>query len=1077
MTDGFLDDPRLQILGLPCVQIGDEKRPIMGPLVERSLLALCAAWPGSITFEDLADVVWESNRPVTWQSSLRMHISRLRKSFGAEVGAPRLMHERNAYRLVVGEPEHLDFVRFQSLCSLASAAATADERLRCLDAALAMWSRDLEVEFDHPLASAFVGRLRSARVAVERQRFGTLVDLGRYGEVIDGLRESVSADPLNEGLVEPYVAALTMGGFSEEALEVVGVTMRALRELGLEPGIGVQSLQRRLVAAEIPAQPKTRSVTSNVKATIIVGREEEQSTIDRFGRSGLGLLYIEGEAGLGKSHLVTDFLRSVERPVLFASCMEHGPPGQLFRDLVESVAPRLLARELEAIEALWLCIDGLSSNGSAILVIEDLHYVDLASAKLLKRLLSQRKTRTVQIIVTGRPAPWPLFVQELMLEVTLQTDHHVILRPLERNHVDSWLALQSGLRGSKRWDMAARLRSLSGGNPLIIELLLREVAAAAIRGTDLDIASVGNLMLPSNAASVMFDSEILAVAAVGGMQFEVSVIAEVTGCTAAEVIDALDAAWRVGVLDRRVGTTSHFRHELIRHAVLATRSETWKGEQHKLMAEVMNRRGLDESLVTLHLAHALLHETDAERIAELFERVEVLQQNSRWEVSTASLELLLENLNAQPWLYSPADIARLYHLLGNSYEGSHDSETARTCFREAARRSMEAGDVATLAKVAMDSAGGSQPFDGDPERVGWLAAALGSDALDQAMHLSVLAELVHLSALVSVTDEVLIMADELTKRAEGRGNEAMAISLHGVLISLLAFPSSERCIQLIRMVDVSQPGIPYSVRVTLTSVELVSLVVVGDAQTAYLRLGQLDQFAQEKQRPGDVWLSLIVRSILEAWFGRLDRSHDLARQAFELAERHGVHDSVAVWNGYVLTRYLADDDLASMLTNVIVELNPDSTPGVFDLVFSLYLRERAHPGSVTSEELGIAIDELKAGAPFLGWASLLALLVEVHVSVDGGYSDELLNLLRPYRGTFLTIGVAPAAFFGPVDYFLSRLEFQAERFDAAVDLAASAAALCESAACRLWLPKLTEYLEKLKNKGGDGSSTILRINA
>jgi DNA-binding SARP family transcriptional activator len=89
---------------------------------QRVLLAVLAARPGSpVSVGDLADEIWNFDRPATWAETLRNYVKRLRQALGTDLGW-RIANSPAAYRLDI-DPANVDFLVFESLCEAGTIAA------------------------------------------------------------------------------------------------------------------------------------------------------------------------------------------------------------------------------------------------------------------------------------------------------------------------------------------------------------------------------------------------------------------------------------------------------------------------------------------------------------------------------------------------------------------------------------------------------------------------------------------------------------------------------------------------------------------------------------------------------------------------------------------------------------------------------------------------------------------------------------------------------------------------------------------------------------------------------------------
>ncbi|WP_068826520.1 ATP-binding protein [Pseudomonas sp. BMS12] len=360
--------------------------------------------------------------------------------------------------------------------------------------------------------------------------------------------------------------------------------------------------------------------------------------------TGRQLVWITGEAGIGKTCLLEAFITEcTDTLCVRGQCLEHfgsGEPylpwlellGELSRrdgqfvSLLRTVAPMWL------LQLPWLCAAGehetlrsacggansqrmlremaellarYSSQRRLLLVLEDLHWCDTASLRLLEYLARRREPaqllllcslRAGELLDSGHPLAsvrHDLNLRGLSEEVALQAfSLDEVTEYLARRHP----RLQAGD------EMARLLFQRSGGLPLFVESLAGDLHAS---GTRPDWPLPGDLdgLLRRQVEHLGGEARaMLEVASVCGAEFRVGVLAAVLGRDEARLQSACQAltsghGWLVaqelvalsdGTLEGRFA----FRHALYRQVFYLHLDAVRRAQLHRAVAAVLLAKGL-----------------------------------------------------------------------------------------------------------------------------------------------------------------------------------------------------------------------------------------------------------------------------------------------------------------------------------------------------------------------------------------------------------------------------------------------------------------------------------------------------
>jgi DNA-binding SARP family transcriptional activator/class 3 adenylate cyclase len=243
--------PAFGILGPLEVSAGGETLDLTAAK-ERSVLALLLMRCGEVVSADrLADELWEGQPPESALSTLRAHVSRLRKALASLGLADVLVTRPTGYVLEV-DADAVDARRFERLTREARAARPADPSTaaRLLRDALGLWRGPALVDVAvMPAAAAEIARLEECRMSAVEECIDAELACARHREVLTELEAQTRNHPLRERLWAQLMVALYRSGRQAEALR----TYQELRahladELGLEPSPELAALEQAIVA-------------------------------------------------------------------------------------------------------------------------------------------------------------------------------------------------------------------------------------------------------------------------------------------------------------------------------------------------------------------------------------------------------------------------------------------------------------------------------------------------------------------------------------------------------------------------------------------------------------------------------------------------------------------------------------------------------------------------------------------------------------------------------------------------------------------------------------------------------------
>ena len=422
-------------------------------------------------------------------------------------------------------------------------------------------------------------------------------------------------------------------------------------------------VQQEVCAHVAPVPDRTGPVMAGplqAAAGRMVGRTGEladlRERLAELRATGTGrLVLVSGEAGVGKSRLVREFAAGAERSGVSVLVGRAVPDGEPYRPLVEAFGGALRDRGLpddetlqpylpvlaamlpdaavpggradarggavlgEAVLRLLGALAHRSAGAGTLLVLEDLHWVDPDTLTVLTYLAHAAESSPLMLVVTTRAEVAP---PEPLLELVTATNAgEVSLERLDDDDVRELVEVCLAARPPE--EVVAFIRDNADGLPLLIEELLTGLRSVGA------LDQAGRLVGPLTpavprtfAATVRRRVEdldpaarsVLQAAAVLGRRFDWRLLPEVTALPEAEVMAALRAGVRSGLIRAGEGDTFEFRHALTGEAI---RDDLLPPERRALAhaaAEIVERRDPEAYALAAGLRAAA---GENERAAEL----------------------------------------------------------------------------------------------------------------------------------------------------------------------------------------------------------------------------------------------------------------------------------------------------------------------------------------------------------------------------------------------------------------------------------------------------------------------------
>ncbi len=701
---------------------------------------------------------------------------------------------------------------------------------------------------------------------------------------------------------------------------------------------------------------------------------------------------------LRRHPLVADLLASTDH--VTAASIETATPEQARFRLFDAVARYL--REA-------------SGDAPALLVLDDLHWADRPSLRLLRFLARELHDARLMVVGTYRHtevgADHPL--AELVGDATL--GERLVLEGLAEADVARFLELAAG-----RVPPAPLVRAVYGqtaGNPFFVG----EVARWLKLGKDVPATA---LAIPESVREVIgrrIDRlspecrELLAVAATIGAEFDVVCLHRALELPIAAAMTRLEEATTAGIVEAAAEGRGRwaFCHSLIRRVLYDRLTPLRRIELHQRVGEVLERLygpTRDDHLAELahHFFEAALGGTTERAVVYATRAAAHALGRAAYEDAVAHYERALAALDVED-----ADVRRRCELLialGDAAMQAGESTRAKRTLRDAAELARTLGDGELLARTGLAFGWWLEPGKTDRYLVDLLEEAAAALAgADGALHARVLA---HLAAELWYTGTPERRADlsaEAVAMARRVGDQrALAFALSSRHLALWGPANVEERLAVAGEVVRLATAIDDVERVLQGRVwQVVDFLEIGDIQAVDVAIALCERLAEELRQPGYVWWTEIFRAMRALVDGRFAAAEELIHRAFATGQRAQNENATQVFATQMFVLRREQGRLAELepAFKAMVEQYPDIPSwrcGLAMLYAQLGRLEEAR-----QEFERVAVNDFGELPRDLFWLIGMWLLADVCCALgDGARARVLYDLLAPYAGRVMVTGRA-----------------------------------------------------------------------
>jgi len=761
----------------------------------RALLAMLAMEAGRLVPRGrLTAQLWSSHTDDTARHGLRQSLFELRQALAkANLDAIHLEGDGIALdpsRVVV------DAVRFDRL--------TGQRTIQALTDAVALYQGDfldgfrLEEPAFEDWLHANRERLRSRAIEALRRLLAEHARRGVTDAAIEVAVRLLSFDPCDESVHRTLMRLYGESGRYTAALRQYELcTDRLKSELGVEPDADTRELHRRLVSQRnnrpnardsstesekaSPRAPRPRRASMSRPTTPLIGRYGDLNWFaavwKRASRGHPQLALLLGEAGVGKTRFVAeiasrDDYRDAEflvgrgregedvlafspwvealRPALDRDVVAQLTPiarsdlARLFPEIAEGALPSPLGMEdgPRIFEAVAHLLRLLSSEHAVILVIEDLHWCDDMTIRLLRFLPRRLGGQPVVLLGTTRPEELSIASGRGVILDALRSDDSCvsnILNALGREQVlELFVTVLADREVDASTPLAERVWQLSEGNPFAVLECARVVRERKTAGADarLDLPDGVRALTARRLARLSEDAtRLVAAAAVIGRDFDVPLIGHSTGLAPQQLAEGLEELVHRQVL-RELEGRFDFRHDRIRETAYAGLIGPRRSLLHLQVAQALEQIHAQEldafsAVIGAHYRRARVWSKASDYLARAGSRA---WTHGAGREALTCFEDALQALMQMPKNLQDSELCLHLHLLANGAAVATSSyERGRHHLLEAERIAGQLGDRRWEGRVAAVLSNSYRPA-GELQRarrLGETALGIAGEARDQ----------------------------------------------------------------------------------------------------------------------------------------------------------------------------------------------------------------------------------------------------------------------------------------------------------------------------------------------------------
>ncbi len=794
-----------------------------------------------------------------------------------------------------------------------------------------------------------------------------------------------------------------------------------------------------------------------------VGRERELAEL----RAGLAemlagrsrLYLIAGDPGIGKTRVCHEFAevaRTDGARLLWGACHDgdgapaYWPWTQILRAYVGDGTPSrrpkdILRRHPQLTQlrgggepagsdtatpeqARFRLFDGLTSflkeaasHEPLLIVLDDLHWADRPSLRLLRFLA--RELRETRILIVGTYRQIEVAADHALAEIVGEAAlaERIVLGGLRDTEVGRFLEILAA--GPVSDELVAAVHTQTEGNPFFVGEVVRLLELGE-RDADLGGPGSRGLAIPQSVREVIRRrlerlgpdcTEVLAIASAIGAEFDVACVQRAAELPLERLMALLDQASAAGIVERSADTLGGygFCHSLIRRVLYDHLTPLRRIELHRRLGEVLEvlyGPARDDHLAELahHFFEASLGGNADKAIDYAARAAERALARVAYEEAATHYERALQALD----LRGP-DAQRRCELLvalGDAHMRAGESTAAKRTLREAAElaRTLSAGDL--LGRAALAFGWWVEPGRTDHYLVDLLedaARALGHE--DSALRARVLAHLAAELWYSGTPERRAALSLEAVEMARRVGDKrALTFALSSRHLALWGPENVEERLAVASEVVRLATEVEDTERILQGRVwQVVDFLELGDIQAVDVGIAVCGRLADELRQPGYFWWTAVFRGMRALLEGRFARAETLIQEAFALGQRAQTENATQVFATQMFLLRREQGRLAELepAFKGMVEQYPDIPSWRCGL--AMLYTQVGRDEEARKEFERLARHDFEDFPRDLFWLIGMMLLADVCVSLaDEKRAARLYDLMLPYAGRTVVTGRA-----------------------------------------------------------------------